>query len=132
MAVFTYATDQVVTVNNSVLFNESDNCGCAVTHRDGSSLFTLHGGKRYSLDFSANLAANTANDELALAFAINGETIQGARMISTPPTADILNTVSRCIKIKVPCGCCYNVSIKNIGTVPIQVEDAYLSITKED
>ncbi|MBQ0114016.1 MAG: hypothetical protein KBT03_12875 [Bacteroidales bacterium] len=132
MAVFTYATDQVVTVNNPVLFNYSENCGCAVTHRDGSGLFTLHGGKRYSLEFAANLAANTANDELALAFSINGESIPGTRMISTPPAADILNTVSRCIKIKVPCGCCYNVAIKNIGEVPIQVEDAYLSIIKED
>ena len=133
MSEFISVADQTVAVGGNVVFTETTvkPC-CAVTHREGSGVFTLHGGKDYFLIFSANVSGATAGTEVDLAITIAGEEIQSTRMASTPAVADDLNNVNTAINIKVPSCCCYTVAIENVGTTEITVANANLIIIKEN
>lgn len=131
MAEYTAIAPQVVAVNSNVLFTETAVSGGCVSHREGSGVFTLHGGKRYLVTFGANISGATAGTAVALAIAIAGEPLGSATMIATPSAADALNNVSASVYIRVPPCCCYNVSVENVGTTEVTVQNANLIVTKE-
>lgn len=131
MAEFVSNAVQSVAVGSNVLFTDTvvKPC-CAVKHRAGSGIFTLTGGNKYTLWFSANVTGATAGAEVTIALAIGGEEVPGTRMASTPDTAGAYNNVATGVVIEVPCGCCYTVSVRNIGTIPVNVATANLIIVK--
>ena len=45
-------------------------------------------------------------------------------MISTPAAVDEYNNVSADIYIDVPIGCCTSLSVKNVGAIPVNVQNA--------
>jgi hypothetical protein len=51
-------------------------------------------------------------------------------MISTPAAVEEFNNVSTAIYLNVPCGCCSQVSVKNIGTDAIEVQNANLIVER--
>lgn len=133
MAEFINADQQTVEVNGNVLFDETVVQPCPrVRHRRGSGVFTFKGGK-YIVSFYGNVALPTgaALDPVALAISINGEAVQGGIMRGTPIAVESFFNVSNSIEIDVPCNCCYNVSVRNIGTGPLLVEDANLITIRE-
>lgn len=130
MAEFITPIPQTVEVNANVLFSDTTVEPCPkVRHRRGSGIFTLKGG-RYLVGFSANVSA-PAPGALSLALALNGEALQGSIMTVTPTAADALFNVATMKYIDVPCNCCYTLSVKNIGTAAITVDDANLVIMRE-
>ena len=45
-------------------------------------------------------------------------------MISTPIDVENYNNVSADIYIDVPIGCCTQLSVQNVGTIPVSVQNA--------
>lgn len=124
---------QTVPVNQDVLFTDASVRGnCSTIWRVGSGIVTLRGlfngqcRARFRAVFGANIAVpegETAGP-IELAIAINGEGVPTSRMISTPIDVDNYNNVSADIYIDVPTGCCTQLSVQNVGTIPVNVQNA--------
>lgn len=130
---------QTVAVNQDVLFTNTSVRGCpSILHREGSGIVTLRGlangqcRARFRVSFGANIAVpegETAGP-VELTIAINGEGIPSSRMVSTPLDVDNYNNVSADIFIDVPIGCCTQLSIKNTGTIPVNVQNANMIVER--
>lgn len=132
MAEFINSVNQTVAVNSNVLFDTTVVSPCPViTHRKGSGIFNIKGGHKFIVAFSANLAGATAETELDLAIAVNGEAIPYTTVASTPAVANLFNAVTIITEIETPCNCCTQISIKNIGTTAVTVASANLVLFKE-
>lgn len=133
MAQYSAINEQTVAVNHNVVFDVTSCNVDGVDHRIGSGLFTLHGGKTYLIGFSANIAVPTEETagEIALALGIAGEQIQATRMEATPTDTDAFFNIATLYEIKVPCCCCYNVTVENVSTIPVTVANANLVIRRE-
>lgn len=130
---------QTVQANQNVYFTDTIICGnTSIGHRDDSGLVTLRGvtnqcRARFKVTFGGNVAISTGGtvEPISLAIAINGEAVLATTMIVTPAAVEQFFNVSSNIFIDVPCGCCVNVSVKNISTQAIDVQNANLIITRE-
>ena len=141
MAEFTYNPVQEVAVGGNVIFNSSISCNKGyVLHRNESGLVTLRGivnnhcGRfaRYRVQFDANIAVPTgeAAGPISVSVAIGGEALPTSNAIVTPTVANAyFNVVSFAI-IDVPAGCCNTIAIENTSTIPINVQNANLEVTR--
>ncbi len=130
---------QTVAGNQNVLFTDTVVCGkgCA-THRVGSGLITLKGNTncqcraRYRVFFSGNIAipAGGTVAPISLAIAVDGEGVASTTMIQTPAAVGQFSNVASAIFLDVPRGCCQQISVKNVGTEPIDVQNANLIIER--
>lgn len=147
MAEYLSVASQEVSLNNALVFTASIPCTKGyIYHEDGTSNFTLRGVTnncfaRYQLDFGANIGIveGGAITPIAIAVAVNGEVRPSSLAISTPTTADELNSVSTSAIITVPRGCCFNISVRYVSgvtdgtttpTPTIQAQNANLTITR--
>ena len=123
MAEYVNIATQIVAPNENVLFLDSKPCKRGIVqHREGSGVFTLQGPAqgcnsfaRYKVEFNGNiaLAEGATAGPIALALAINGETVQTNRAIVTPAAIGDFFNVTVVAQIDVPRGCCTSFSIKN-------------------
>lgn len=133
MAEFINSVNQTVAVGANVLFDTTVVEPCpVVTHRKGSGLFNIKGGHKFIVAFSANLAGDAADTELDLAIAINGEAVPYTTVASTPAVAGLFNAVSVVTEIVTHCNCCTQISVRNIGTTPVTVASANLTMVREE
>lgn len=130
---------QTVTIGSDVLFTETAVRGCpAILHREGSGLVTLRGltnqcRARFKVSFGANIALPEGTTPIApvsLALALNGEPIPTSSMISTPAADAEFNNVYASIFVDVVSGCCVSLSVRNIGTTPVDVQNANIIIER--
>ena len=132
-------TLQTVQANQNVYFTDTVICGnVSMTHRDDSGLVTLRGvtnqcRARFRVSFGGNIAVPT--DEtvgpISLAIAIDGEGVPSTTMTVTPAAVEQFFNVSSSVFVDVPKGCCVTISIRNISTIPVNVQNANLIITRE-
>ena len=134
---------QNVASGQDVLFTE-DIIGCCrgnVLHRQGSGIFTLRGNvnnpngyfARYWVEFGANIAIPTDGGTVApisVALAINGEAVPTSSAIVTPAAVGDYWNVNVFAYVTVPRGCCQNISVKNISTQAINVQNANIVINR--
>ena len=129
---------QNVATNQNVIFTDTPVCGsCSIIHREGSGLVTLRGltkqcRARFKVTFGGNIAIPTGGtvEEISLAIAINGEAVGPATMIETPAAVTEFSNVSSSVYLDVPSGCCTQVSVKNLSTQTIGVQNANLIIER--
>ena len=130
---------QTVNSNLNVLFTDTIvGCNtCSIIHRDGSGLVTLRGmttqnRARYRVSFGANLAVPTGETvgPISLGIAINGEAVAISTMISTPAAVEEYNNVFSAIFLDIPRDCCMQISVKNLSTIPVNVQNANLIIER--
>lgn len=129
---------QTVDANQNVLFTDIAVPGCtSIIYRSGSGQVTLRGvttqcRARFRVTFSGNIGLPSTGTAapISLAIAINGETIASSEMISTPAAVEEFNNVASAIYLDVPSGCCLTASVKNAGTVAIDVRNANLIIER--
>lgn len=130
---------QTVEANQNVLFTDTVvGCSNSLLHRTGSGLVSLRGNTstqcraRYRVFFSGNigLPADGTVEAISIAIAINGETVGSSTMIFTPVAAEDLGNVASAVFIDVPKGCCFDVSVKNISTQAIDVQNANLIVER--
>lgn len=141
MAEFTYNPVQEVAPNSSVILNNTITCNKGyVIHRNESGLVTLKGAvnnqcsrfARYRVQFDANLAVPTGETPgpISVSIAIGGEALPTSNAIVTPTVANAyFNVVSFAI-IDVPAGCCMTISVDNTSTIPINVQNSNLEVTR--
>jgi hypothetical protein len=129
---------QTVEAGGNVLFTDTPVCGsCSILHRDGSGLITLRGltnqcRARFKAFFSGNIAvpATGTVGPISLALAINGEAVAATTMIQTPAAVSEFANVASAVYIDVPAACCVTISVKNVGTDAIDVQNANLIIER--
>jgi hypothetical protein len=138
MAEYTTNASQTVAANQDVLFsNEPISGSCSILHRSGSGLVTLRGitrqnRARFKITFNGNIAipSTGTGGAISLAIAENGEALDSTTMISTTSTVAQYNNVSSSVFIDVPAGCCSQITVKNISTQPISVQNANLLVER--
>ena len=129
---------QTVAANQNVYFTDEVTSGnCAIMHRDDSGLVTLKGvtnqcRARYKVTFGGNIAVPTGGTvgTISLALAIEGEPVGSTTMTVTPAAVNEFFNVFGAIFIDVPRGCCTTVSVKNISTQAIDVQNANLIVER--
>lgn len=138
MAEFTAAAVQTVAVGQNVLFTETPVCATrGIYHREGSGIVTAKGNTgqcraRYRVSFGANIAIPTGGTvgPISLAIAINGEALTASTMTVTPTVVASFFNVNRTIFVDAPCGCCTDISVENISTEAILVQNANLVVER--
>ena len=129
---------QTVAANQNVYFTDTVvGGGATISHREGSGLVTLHGNTgqcraRFKVTFGANIAVPTGETvgPITLALALEGEAVPSTTMIVTPAAVEQFFNVSSAVFIDAPRGCCITVSVKNIGDISVDVENANLIIER--
>ena len=129
---------QTVEANQNVLFTDTVVCGnCSILHRDGSGLVTLRGitnqcRARFKVTFGANIAIPTGGtvEAISIAIAINGEPVASTTMIVTPAAVEEFSNVFSAIYLDVPANCCSQISVRNISTQAIDVQNANLIVER--
>lgn len=127
----TVPVGQSITFDNTVVKS-----GCAEYHRDGSAVVRLLKPGRYLVTFSGNVAVPTGETvgEVALALTADGGTLAGAVMRATPAAVEEFFNVSTQHYVDVPI-CCgsvgvASVSVENIGTIPVLVDNANITAVR--
>lgn len=137
MEIIAVAT-QTVAEGQNVLFTDSVTSGnCSITHRDGSGLVTLRGTTtqcraRYKVSFGGNIAVPTGGTAgaISVALSIDGESVGASTMTVTPLNVNEFNNVFGAMFIDVPKNCCMTVSVQNINTQSILVQNANLIVER--
>lgn len=137
---------QAVPANSSVVFTETP-VPCTrglIYHREGSGIVRVANrffrqnitscwrrNSNYLISFHANIAVPTGGtvEAISLAAAIDGEVDPSTIMTFTPSAVDIYGNVGAEVIVQVPFLCsCSSVSIRNISTQTINVQNANLVI----
>ena len=129
---------QTVLANQNVYFTDTVTCGnLAITHRDDSGLVTLRGltnqcRARFRVSFGGNIGipATGTVEAISLALAIDGEAVRATTMTVTPAAVSEFFNVYSSMFVDVPRGCCLTVSVKNISTQSVDVQNANLIVER--
>ena len=129
---------QTVDANQNVTFTETAVCGSnSILHREGSGIVTLRGvtnqcRARFRVFFSGNIAIPTTGTvgPISLAITLNGEPVGPTTMIQTPAAVNQFNNVASAIYLDIPCGCCSQISVRNVSTQSVEVQNANLIIER--
>lgn len=151
MAEYSAVAAQTVNPGEAIVFTQTP-VPCTrgfVRHRDDTGSFLLSGyvpGNRcncpcrqaqsanYLVDFGANIAVPTGETpgEISVAISIDGSTVAGSMMSVTPAAVGEFFNVSRAINVQVWKGCCETVTIRNVSTIPITVQNANVIFSRPD
>lgn len=129
---------QTVAEGANVLFTDEVTSGnCSILHRDGSGLITLRGltnqcRARFRVSFGGNIAVPTGGtvEAISIAIAVNGEPVAATTMISTPAAVEEYNNVFGAIFLDVPRDCCSQISVRNMSTQDIEIQNANLIVER--
>ena len=129
---------QTVPANQNVYFTDTVvNGNYSIGHREDSGLVTLRGvtnqcRARFKVSFGGNIAVPTGETvgPISLAIAINGEPVKTSTMTVTPAAVEQFFNISSATYIDVANSCCLNVSVQNISTIPVEVENANLIVER--
>lgn len=139
---------QEVALNAPILFTASIPCNRGyVYHEDETGVFTLRGitcnqcFATYQVTFNGNVALpdGATVTPIAIAIAVSGEPRLTSRAIFTPAAVEEYGNLTSTAIIKVPKGCCFNVSIEYIPATTdptvtpapvIEVQNANLVINR--
>ena len=129
---------QTVQANQNVYFTDTVICGnTSMGHRDGSGLVTLRGvtnqcRARFLVSFNGNIAIPTGGtvEAISLAIALDGEAVGPTTMTVVPAAVGDFWNVYGAIFVEVPKGCCYSLSVQNINTQAIEIQNANLIVER--
>ena len=129
---------QTVAPNGVVVFTSTAVSGNPSTlHREGSGLVSLRGltnqcRARFYVSFGANIAlpADGTVGPISLAIAVNGEPIGTSTMRATPAAVEEFHNVSSSLFIDVAQGCCAQISVENVTTDDVDVQNANLIVVR--
>ena len=129
---------QTVAEGANVLFTDEVTSGnCSILHRDGSGLVTLRGltnqcRARFRVSFGGNIAVPTGGtvEAISIAIAVNGEPVAATTMISTPAAVEEYNNVFGALFLDVPRDCCSQISVRNMSTQDIEIQNANLIVER--
>ena len=115
--------EQLVALNAPINFTASIPCNRGwVYHEDETGIFILRGMTNgqcfatYQVVFNGNIAIPEEGEltPIAVAVTVNGEPRLTSRAIFTPAAVDEYGNVTSTAIIKVPCGCCFSLSVEYV------------------
>lgn len=125
MPSLTSNAEQLVALNNPILFTESNTCNKGYFyHEEGSGIVILKGitnspynrFAKYQLTFNGNISLPSGTvTPIAVAITVNGEPRLTSRAIYTPAAVDQYGNVTSTAIINVPKGCCFSVSVRAVA-----------------
>lgn len=126
MAEYLANAAQNVSLNAPIIFSASIPCRKGyVYHEDETGIFTLRGIVNcnnacfavYRVTYNGNIAIPTggAVTPVALALAVSGEPRLTSRAIYTPAAVEEYGNLTSTAIIKVPRGCCFNLSVEYVS-----------------
>ena len=124
---------QTVEANGTSLFTSTSvRRGCTVRHRQGSGQFTALQPGVYKVSFQGNVAipAGGTAGPISVDIVLNGESLAGSRMLSTPATVDTYNSVSAVVLVEVYRCDSASIAVRNTSGVAINVQDANIVIDR--
>ena len=129
---------QTIAANNSILFQTALSSGSpSIIWRAGSGIITLRGlgtqmRARFRVSYHGNVAVSTGETvaPIELAIRVSGEGIASSRTISTPAAVEEFNNVAASTFVDVPLGCCTQITLANIGTTSIDVENVSVLVER--
>lgn len=129
---------QTIEVNNSILFQTALSSNSpSIIWRAGSGLITLRGlgpqlRARFRISYHGNVALSTGVTvaPTQLAVRINGEGVASSLTMTTPAAVEEFNNVAASTFIDVPAGCCTQISLANIGTTSVDVQNISMTIER--
>ena len=129
---------QTVLSGTNIQFTDTVVPGKACTmHRPGSGLVSLKGltdqcRVRFKVSFGGNIAVPTGGtvEAISLAIAIDGEPLQSTTMTVTPAAVEQFFNVFGSVYLDIPRGCCSQISIRNVNTQSIEVQNANLIVER--
>lgn len=138
---------QAVALNSPVIFSASIPCTRGnIYHENETGVFVLRGNTpncfaHYQVTFNGNIAIPTGGTvvPIAVALAVSGEPRLTSRAIFTPAAVDVYGNVTSTAIIKVPRGCCFNLSVEAVSASSdptatpaplINVQNANLTIAR--
>ena len=143
MAEYVYVPVQTVAVGQDVLLEDSIPCTRGlVFHRNGSGILTLRGTSnsanccnqfaRYQVTFNANIAvpATETAGPIELTLTQSGGEILSSKAMVPPTAVDVYYNVTVTAIVTVPRCCCYDVAVENTSTIPINVQNANLVVSR--
>ena len=152
MAEWTGIAVQTVNPGESIVFTENP-VPCTrgfVRHRDDSGNFLLSGwtpnmnrccccrqssnSALYLVDFSANIAIPTGGTvgEIDVALSLDGGTLAGTVMRVTPAAVEEFFNISRAVNVSIFNNCCQTLTIRNVSSQPILVQEANVIFARPD
>ena len=138
LAEFTGIFVQQVAAGANVVFTETpvSGNGCVI-HRDGSGLITLRGQTNqcralFKVVYGGNIAIPTGGTvgPISIAISVDGEALGSATATVTPAAVGDEFNVFAAALVSVPRGCCVTVSVRNINTQTIEVQNANLIVER--
>ena len=126
MAAEYFAPNQSVALNSPINFIASIPCNRgSVYHEDGTGVFTMRGITNnqcfatYQVTFNGNIAVPEAGEltPIAVAVSVSGEPRVSSRAIFTPQATEEYGNVTSTVIVKVPKGCCFNISVEYVSGV---------------
>lgn len=136
---------QTVALNAPIIFTASIPCRRGyIYHENETGIFTLRGiteqcFAQYRVTFNGNIEIPTGGTvtPIAVALTISGEPRLTSKAIFTPAAVEEFGNVTSTAIIKVPRGCCFNLSVEYVAADPtvtptpaITVENANLTINR--
>lgn len=143
---FVYVPVQTVAVGQDVLLQNSvpeSTCPkSSIYHEEGSGIITLAAPRNgnscnqyaeYQVIFNANIAvpATETPGEISLTLTQNGEQILSSQSIRTATAVDTYGnvTVAKIVRVPRVCGC-YDIAIENTSTIPVNVQNANITVAR--
>lgn len=122
---------QTVQPQSAILFSDNRiKTNCTIRHDEGSGVFTIKERGLYNVFFDANILGSAAAELAQLAIFADGEAVQSAIAKTTLAAAGDYAAVSLFVPVRVPDCCCVRVSVNNIGTAPVTIENASITIER--
>lgn len=139
LAEYTGIYVQQVAAGQNVLFTETpvSSGSSALIHRDGSGIITLRGQTNqcralFKVVYGGNITIPTGGTvgPISIAIAVEGEALGSATATVTPAAVGDEFNVFAAALVSVPRGCCVTVSVRNINTQTIEVQNANLIVER--
>lgn len=139
MAEYTGIYVQQVAAGQNVLFTETpvSSGSSALIHRDGSGIITLRGQTNqcralFKVVYGGNITIPTGGTvgPISIAIAVEGESLGSATATVTPAAVGDEFNVFAAALVSVPRGCCVTVSVRNINTQTIEVQNSNLIVER--
>lgn len=122
---------QTVQPQSAILFSDNRiKTNCTIRHDEGSGVFTIKERGLYNVFFDANVIATSANELAQLAVFADGEAVQSATAKVSLKSSGDHAAVSLFVPVRVPDCCCVRVSVNNIGTTALTIENASITIER--
>lgn len=109
---------------------------CAEGYRGDGGLVKLippgNADSVYRVTFNGNIAVPTGETvgEISVAIAADGEVLAGTTARITPAAVENYFNVSLNTLVRVPCGCCTPVSVRNTSDIPILVDNPNIVVAR--